>query len=108
MDFETKMVTRARFERAFPSPVDGLPPLARLILAASYSSAAPFQLLLRSWQPHRLLCDVRKKMVTRARFERATSSFGGWRSIQLSYRATIVDGRCSDHDITIEMNPGGA
>lgn len=28
-------------------------------------------------------------MVTRARFERATPSFGGWCSIQLSYRATI-------------------
>ena len=27
-------------------------------------------------------------MVTRARFERATPSFGGWCSIQLSYRAT--------------------
>jgi hypothetical protein len=26
--------------------------------------------------------------VTRARFERATPSFGGWCSIQLSYRAT--------------------
>ena len=26
-------------------------------------------------------------MVTRARFERATPSFGGWCSIQLSYRA---------------------
>ena len=30
-------------------------------------------------------CD---KVVTRARFERATPSFGGWCSIQLSYRAT--------------------
>lgn len=29
--------------------------------------------------------------MTRARFERATPSFGGWCSIQLSYRATIVD-----------------
>ena len=29
-----------------------------------------------------------KKVVTRARFERATPSFGGWCSIQLSYRAT--------------------
>ncbi len=29
-------------------------------------------------------------MVTRARFERATPSFGGWCSIQLSYRATVV------------------
>ncbi len=29
-----------------------------------------------------------KKMVTRARFERATPSFGGWCSIQLSYRAS--------------------
>ncbi len=29
-----------------------------------------------------------KEMVTRARFERATPSFGGWCSIQLSYRAT--------------------
>ena len=28
-------------------------------------------------------------MVTRARFERATPSFGGWCSIQLSYRATL-------------------
>ncbi len=28
-----------------------------------------------------------KEMVTRARFERATPSFGGWCSIQLSYRA---------------------
>ena len=27
------------------------------------------------------------RMVTRARFERATPSFGGWCSIQLSYRA---------------------
>ena len=34
-------------------------------------------------------------MVTRARFERATPSFGGWCSIQLSYRAT-VDGRAAD------------
>ena len=32
-----------------------------------------------------------KKMVTRARFERATPSFGGWCSIQLSYRATWWD-----------------
>jgi hypothetical protein len=39
-----KIVTRARFERAFPSPIDGLQPVVRLILAASYSSAAPFQL----------------------------------------------------------------
>jgi hypothetical protein len=31
---------------------------------------------------------VENEVVTRARFERATSSFGGWRSIQLSYRAT--------------------
>ena len=31
-------------------------------------------------------------MVTRARFERATPSFGGWCSIQLSYRATTVGG----------------
>jgi len=31
-----------------------------------------------------------KKVVTRARFERATPSFGGWCSIQLSYRATTV------------------
>ena len=30
-------------------------------------------------------------MVTRARFERATPSFGGWCSIQLSYRATWWD-----------------
>ena len=30
-------------------------------------------------------------MVTRARFERATPSFGGWCSIQLSYRATQPD-----------------
>ena len=29
-----------------------------------------------------------KRVVTRARFERATPSFGGWCSIQLSYRAT--------------------
>jgi integrase len=29
-----------------------------------------------------------RNMVTRARFERATPSFGGWCSIQLSYRAT--------------------
>ncbi len=28
-----------------------------------------------------------KRMVTRARFEPATPSFGGWCSIQLSYRA---------------------
>lgn len=32
----------------------------------------------------------RRKVVTRARFERATPSFGGWCSIQLSYRATSV------------------
>lgn len=32
--------------------------------------------------------DAAKGMVTRARFERATPSFGGWCSIQLSYRAT--------------------
>ena len=32
--------------------------------------------------------DPPKKVVTRARFERATPSFGGWCSIQLSYRAT--------------------
>ncbi len=31
------------------------------------------------------------KMVTRARFERATPSFGGWCSIQLSYRAPWWD-----------------
>ena len=31
-------------------------------------------------------------MVTRARFERATPSFGGWCSIQLSYRATLGNG----------------
>jgi hypothetical protein len=30
-------------------------------------------------------------MVTRARFERATPSFGGWCSIQLSYRATRLE-----------------
>ena len=29
-----------------------------------------------------------KRVVTRARFERATPSFGGWCSIQLSYRAS--------------------
>ncbi len=34
-----------------------------------------------------------KDMVTRARFERATPSFGGWCSIQLSYRAKILVGR---------------
>ncbi len=34
-----------------------------------------------------------KEMVTRARFERATPSFGGWCSIQLSYRAKILVGR---------------
>ncbi len=34
-----------------------------------------------------------KSMVTRARFERATPSFGGWCSIQLSYRARILVGR---------------
>ena len=32
-----------------------------------------------------------KRVVTRARFERATPSFGGWCSIQLSYRATWWD-----------------
>ena len=30
-------------------------------------------------------------MVTRVRFERTTPSFGGWCSIQLSYRATSVE-----------------
>ncbi len=41
--------------------------------------------------------------MTRARFERATPSFGGWCSIQLSYRATTAvcigwceSDRCSD------------
>ena len=29
--------------------------------------------------------------MTRARFERATPSFGGWCSIQLSYRATRLE-----------------
>ena len=39
-----KMVTRARFERAFPSHINGLAPLDMLILVASSSSATPFQL----------------------------------------------------------------
>ena len=30
-------------------------------------------------------------MVTRVRFERTTPSFGGWCSIQLSYRATRLE-----------------
>ena len=34
-----------------------------------------------------------KRVVTRARFERATPSFGGWCSIQLSYRATRKSAR---------------
>ncbi len=34
-------------------------------------------------------------MVTRARFERATPSFGGWCSIQLSYRATAIPRRAA-------------
>ena len=45
-----------------------------------------------SWEkPFGNPATLKTKMVTRARFERATPSFGGWCSIQLSYRATRAD-----------------
>jgi hypothetical protein len=92
-----------------PSASQRASPVERLLLVASSSSATPPPASFRSWDPGKQwLGDVRKEVVTRVRFERTTPSFGGWCSIQLSYRATIVDGRCRDHDITIEMNPGGA
>ena len=86
------MVTRARFERAFPPLLSVRVDAEKLLLAAPSSVAAPPQLLSEAGALHRMLCSARLKMVTRARFERATPSFGGWCSIQLSYRATIGEG----------------
>jgi hypothetical protein len=50
------MVTRARFERAFPSRLNGLAPVDTLILVASCSSATPVQL--------RMLFDKSRNLLT--------------------------------------------
>ena len=74
----TRVRSQANELRSYPCSTRGL-----LIVGRSPPTSAP--------KLGRVLLELNfeiRKMVTRVRFERTTPSFGGWCSIQLSYRAT--------------------